>query len=483
MVLTLTPVDEVYRVFLFAFCLWLAGICVDRIGCPALVGELLVGMALGPHGADLLAVSTSQALSVAGQAGLIMMVLEGGIAMDAAGLKMQGVRAVVLAATGTVLPVLFGWWTMLALGQEQNSALACGIALSSTAIGFTLRMMTDLKLLHTQEGQLITAAAMIDDVFSLILLAMLSVLSDSSDGSALADGGGQPARGDSSGDSSGSRAWLFLRPLVASLAVCAVGYMAWRAWSGAARRAAALGAGRSAQTTRLLLLLPCDGQTSLAALVVLCGAVSAWLAQGIYSSSLLGAFTAGCVFCTTESAAHAYAKAQPVQAWLSRFFFGCTVAFVVPIRDLFDSSAIGDGLLLTLVAIAGKFLSGAWGVSLFDGGRIAGPTYWGAFVRVGTAMIGRGELGFMLITASRADGLVSDRGYSATIWALLLATLVGPYAYRLSLKLATCGVEAGVGNGTDAGTGTCRGTSTGAGNGGQSEIEVTHHATHEVEQL
>jgi Kef-type K+ transport system membrane component KefB len=100
---------------------------------------------------------------------------------------------------------------------------------------------------------------------------------------------------------------------------------------------------------------------------------------------------------------------------------------------------VGDGLLLTLAAILGKFLSGAWGAPLTGpSGAFGGRAYAAAFVRVGCAMIGRGELGFMLIISSRADGLVSDRGYSATIWALMLATLLGPYAYRLSLKLCDC---------------------------------------------
>ena len=183
----LLPIGEVYKLFAFCGALYYGGLIVDLLGCPALVGEIVVGMLLGPDVASLFAPEVDFALKVAGQAGLCLMVLEGGISMDAAVLREKGARAVVLAATGTVLPVLLGWATMLALGHESMCALASGIALSSTAIGFTMRMMGDMHLLETAEGQLITAAAMIDDVFSLILLSMLTVVQDAAQDSATID--------------------------------------------------------------------------------------------------------------------------------------------------------------------------------------------------------------------------------------------------------------------------------------------------------
>ena len=114
-------------------------------------------------------------------------------------------------------------------------------------------------------------------------------------------------------------------------------------------------------------------------------------------------------------------------------------------RDLFSGASIGPGVLLTLAAILGKWLSGAWGARLHDGSRYAGREYWGAFMRVGCAMIGRGELGFQLATTARAAGILTLEAYSATIWALLLATLLGPYAFRLSMRYTPWGLEPGAG--------------------------------------
>ena len=155
--------------------LWLGGEIAHALGCPALVGEIVTGMALGPHAGRLLPAELASAVVTAGQVGLLLMVAEGGLRMDLAVLRSQGLRASVLAITGAIFPVIFGTGVMLWLGHGWIPSVASGVALSSTAIGFALRMMSELHLFETAQGQLIVAAAMLDDVVSLILLAMLQV--------------------------------------------------------------------------------------------------------------------------------------------------------------------------------------------------------------------------------------------------------------------------------------------------------------------
>ncbi|KAL1507356.1 hypothetical protein AB1Y20_008202 [Prymnesium parvum] len=424
----LLPVAEVYKLFAFSGALYYGGAAFDALGCPALVGEILVGMLLGPQAAEFLSADLVASLQVAGQAGLCLMVLEGGISMEASVLREKGVRAVVLAATGTALPVLLGWAAMLAMGESVYSALASGIALSSTAIGFTMRMMTEMNLLSTPEGQLITAAAMIDDVFSLILLSMLSVLKDEA-----LDEEGSGAEADGLW-----RAWTICRPLLASLIVSLFSvacFFVVEAFSPA------LGTRIGRWPHRLRTAVE-ERKEELILLVLIGGGVcAAWLSDGLYSTLLLGIFGVGAAFCTQPVARDAWRHVAPVQLWASRFFFGATVGFQIPVRDLFRGGNLGPGLLLTLVAILGKWLSGAWGVNIFHDGKFAGKVYWGTFMRVGCAMIGRGELGFQLATTARNDGIITSEAYSATIWALLLATLLGPYAFRLSMKLTPCGLQ------------------------------------------
>ena len=86
----------------------------------------------------------------------------------------------------------------------------------------------------------------------------------------------------------------------------------------------------------------------------------AWAAEELKSSALLGAFLAGTIFCSMGRAREAWSAVAPVQAWLARLFFGATVAFTIPVDALLSPSSLGDGLLLTVAAILGKFLSGLW---------------------------------------------------------------------------------------------------------------------------
>merc|ERR1712127_848659 len=113
----------------------------------------------------------------------MLMLFDGGVNMDIPVLKRMGGRATAVALSGVVFPMLMAWALFSALGFGTMEGLACGSALASTGIGFTLTLMKDMDLLATPLGQLIAAAAMIDDVSSMVLLAILQ------GATALADGG------------------------------------------------------------------------------------------------------------------------------------------------------------------------------------------------------------------------------------------------------------------------------------------------------
>merc|ERR1719364_102603 len=93
--------------------------------------------------------------------------------MDIPVLKKMGGMATAVALSGVVFPMVMSYLLFAAMGFGVMEGLACGSALASTGIGFTLSLMKDLDLLATPLGQLVAAAAMIDDVSSMVLLAIL----------------------------------------------------------------------------------------------------------------------------------------------------------------------------------------------------------------------------------------------------------------------------------------------------------------------
>jgi len=180
-------------------------------------------------------------------------------------------------------------------------------------------------------------------------------------------------------------------------------------------------------------------------LAMLVGAVGiVWVATTIHSSYLLGAFMAGMLATTWPHFQDTWDElCEPVLPWLCRCFFACTVGFAVPVKALASG---GPGLIIATIAIAivSKFITGFLATGCRD------PKFMAYTFQVGTAMIGRGELGFVQIQTCLTQGILgpekdvkTQAAFGAIVWALLIASLIGPVLFRLTLKMKPRGVSPG----------------------------------------
>jgi Kef-type K+ transport system membrane component KefB len=372
----------------------------------ALVAEIVVGMVLGPPVLDV--VPYVPALTIIGQLGLLLLVLEGGINIELQTLKKIGWKAFAIAISGTTLPVLACIAVLPALPPfSLLEALAAGTALSSTAIGMAAKLMQDMKLMQTRIGQIICCAAMIDDVASLILLAMISSIAlDDDDDDAAA--GGQNATASTQpevvwGPTGG--AWSVLIPLVSSLSFIGLS----TCFAVAVPRA----------TQPLLDRLSGSKESERAGCVLILAIWVTVLTLGAHyarTTFLLGCFMGGVSFASVPRVVEAFeVHVPPVSAWTSRIFFA-SIGFAVPATELFSGEALGYGALLTLIAILTKVVTG-----VFE---------WESKFSVGWAMVGRGELGLVMAEEAFRTGLTDELTFAATVWALLIATLISPLIFR-----------------------------------------------------
>jgi Kef-type K+ transport system membrane component KefB len=114
-------------------------------------------------------------IKLVGLLGLLLIVLEGGLHIELTTMQSIGRKAAFIAVSGTTLPVLLSLAVLPRFHAFSNlEGLIAGVSLSSTAIGMAAKLMQSLDLLRTHIGKLITCAAMIDDVASLVLLAVIS---------------------------------------------------------------------------------------------------------------------------------------------------------------------------------------------------------------------------------------------------------------------------------------------------------------------
>jgi Kef-type K+ transport system membrane component KefB len=386
---------------LFVISVYLGGQLCGKLQCPALIAEIGLGMlwvASGFFPADHIA-----PLQTVGNAGLMLMVFDGGVNMDIPVLKQKIGRSTAVALSGGWVAMLMCFAIFPMMGYGVMEGLTVGSALASTGIGFSLVVMKDLDLLQTPMGQLVCAAAMIDDVHSMILLAILNA------GAQVVNAGGPLDM------------WSISQPLAASaiLFVFAIGLrMALGKAMDMWRKQNNKSEGEVPFTT---------------AQYVLASVFLAWLmanlANEIGTTYLLGCFLSGVVASQWQPVQAKWTKMSTTSIqWLTRIFFSCTVGMAVPLEAMIAKDW-GVVVVITLVAVVCKMQAGLMSSSPFQKG------YAVQSLQVGCAMVGRGELGFMQMLKAYELGLVSMNSYIGTIWALLLASCFGPLLFRVSMRV------------------------------------------------
>jgi Kef-type K+ transport system membrane component KefB len=153
----------------------LAGGMAGRLRLPVVVGELIAGVLVGPYALRL--VIPTPTISAAAQLGAITLLFLVGLQTRRKDLRSIGVTAVAVTLLGVSIPFVLVFSFFYLLGYPTVSAVFIGAALIATSVGITARILTDNKLLAQRAATIILAAAIIDDILSLAVLAMIAGLS------------------------------------------------------------------------------------------------------------------------------------------------------------------------------------------------------------------------------------------------------------------------------------------------------------------
>ncbi|MBT7759055.1 MAG: cation:proton antiporter [Rhodospirillaceae bacterium] len=163
------------------------GEIAEHVGQPALVGELIAGIAIGAVVAeypgifpDLVDLAGNEVFVSLTDLGMFLLMLFAGIEMQPHKIIQYSGGALMVALGGMALPLALGvglgWGFLPESEAKLAQCLFIGIALAITAVPATVRILMDLGQLTTRVGQTIISAAVFDDIFSLILLAWLTGL-------------------------------------------------------------------------------------------------------------------------------------------------------------------------------------------------------------------------------------------------------------------------------------------------------------------
>ena len=375
----------------------LVGELAERLGQPAVLGELMLGIAFGNlawiGGPDSLALARSETFTVLAELGAILLLFYVGLEATPREMLSVGGRATLVATAGVVAPMVLGYGVG-ALFRPQDSWMLhafLGATLSATSVGITARVLKDLDALRAPFARIILGAAVIDDVLGLLLLAVIS-------GIIGAAAGGGPLT------------FVAIAVIVAKAFAFLVGALVVGSFlSGRLFRAAL--ALRSAGVIQALSLSFCFGLSYLA------------MAAGL--APIVGAFAAGLVLEDAHFEAHVgrgerplHETLQPLISLLVPIFF-VRMGMLVDLRSFASPRVLAFALLLTLAAIVGKLAC-----------AVAVPKDVSGLA-VGLGMMPRGEVG--LIFAGIGAQLVLwghpvvDPGtYAAAVFMVAATTLLAP---------------------------------------------------------
>ncbi|MFN5840672.1 MAG: cation:proton antiporter, partial [Acidimicrobiaceae bacterium] len=144
----------------------------ERVRIPAVLGEIVAGILIGPSALGL--VEPSDALRILAEVGVIVLLAEVGLEMDLNELRRVGRASMIVAILGVALPMSTGIAAGSLLGESLNASLFLGAALAATSVGITARVFGDLKALASTEARIVLGAAVADDVLGLIILTVVT---------------------------------------------------------------------------------------------------------------------------------------------------------------------------------------------------------------------------------------------------------------------------------------------------------------------
>ena len=360
----------------------LAEIC-ERLGQPGIVGEILAGALIGPS--VLGWITPNDTLKSLSDLGVMFLLFGVGLEVKASELLTVGAKATLVATLGVIVPFFAGWGIMSAWGVPQVEAIFVGASMVATSVGITASVLSAKGLLHEVASQIILAAAVIDDVLGLIVLAAVSSV----------------ARGH-------VNFWEIA--LTAGLAIAFTVVMGL--WGTKAA---------NHLMPHFDSRLKADDAKFHIALVFLFG--MGLLAQYTGVAAIVGAFLAGLALSDTADA-RVRTLTRGVSELLVPFFL-VGIGLHLNLAAFRSRSTLILGLLILTAAIVSKLIGCGLGALSLG---------WQNVLKIGLGMVPRGEVGMVVAQIGLSLAVISSEVYSVVVFMAVATTLVTPLLLKIAFR-------------------------------------------------
>jgi Kef-type K+ transport system membrane component KefB len=355
----------------------------ERVRVPAVVGEILAGLAIGPSALGL--VGGDDVLRVLGELGVILLLLEVGLQMDLAELGAVGRASMLVATIGVAMPFALGFAVASGFGHTGDTAIFVGAALTATSVGITARVFGDLRALTSAEARTVLGAAVADDVMGLVILTVVvRVVTEGS---------------------------VSIGTVLAVVGV-AISFLV---------AGGALGVRLTPHLFQLVHRVSRSAGT-MVALALAFALAFAELATIAKLAPVVGAFVAGLSLARSAHAERIRRELTPVGHLFVPVFF-LQIGIDADVGAFIRPNVLGLAAALFAVASVGKLVA-SFGAMGSPGDRML----------IGLGMLPRGEVGLIFAAIGLREGIVGNTLYTALLLVVLATTLVTPPLLRWRLQ-------------------------------------------------
>ncbi|RJG22730.1 cation:proton antiporter [Paenibacillus thiaminolyticus] len=368
---------------LILLCTKVAGDISVRLGQPAVLGKLIVGILIGP--AVLGWIEKDSFITHVSEIGVLLLMFIAGLETDVDQLRKNWKSAFAVAVGGIILPFIGGYSAAIAFGFSPNYALFFGVIFCATSVSISVQVLKEMNKLNSREGTTILGAAVVDDVLVVILLAFIM--------SIIGQGGDVNL-----GLLIGKKVLFFVIIFVAGwLVVPRV--MKWLA---------------PLKVTEAVI----------SAALIICFAF-AYFAEWMQMAGIIGAFAAGIAVSLTPYKHDVEHKVEPIAYSLFVPVFFVSIGLNVSFDGI--GSNLGMLAVITIMAIVTK-LAGGW-----LGARVTGFDSRSSLA-IGAGMISRGEVALIIAATGLQSGLLQPEYFTEIIIMVIITTLVTPPMLKMLFK-------------------------------------------------
>ena len=367
---------ELFAIFVAAKVI---GEIFERLRLPAVLGEILAGVVLGPYAFGL--IHPSDTLQSIAEIGAIFVLFHAGLEISPQDLINVGRKALLVAVAGIVIPFVFGFAYMHWRGDAVTEAVFVGAAMVATSVGITARVLGDMGAISSRTAKIILGAAVFDDILGMLLLAVV-------DGLAQSEG----------------VQWVKLGVLAVEAIVFALVmiFIGPRIISRLKPRMAHL----STHNAPLIVAL------------VMCLGLS-YAASRIGMAAIIGAFFAGMIFAECSPDWDLRPRVHAITEFLGPFFF-FSIGSQLNVK-LFNGDVLVVALIVTLLAVVSKVVG--CGLPLINEG-------WNTVLSVGVGMMPRGEVALIVALVGLNSKIVTQSTYAIVVFMTAVTTALAPPLLR-----------------------------------------------------